>query len=182
MLFLCHCDLLPGVIIFLAFVEAWRACFLSCLRSASALCTLLWLFLLFSCLLYVFLTSWVVRRCTSAFNSGSFGVYVVVGSRADESRKKSPDAVSAILSNDCRQVRSIAPTNSAGRISARHVPLSARDTFQWNGRLRSKSCAFAFRLDRAPTEPLPGRCLITHPPSQRHHRPVSQYMHVLKRE
>jgi len=26
----------------------------------------------------------VVRRCMHAFNSGSLGVYVVVGSRADE--------------------------------------------------------------------------------------------------
>jgi len=31
-----------------------------------------------------FLASWVVRRCMHAFNGGSLGVYVVVGSRDDE--------------------------------------------------------------------------------------------------
>ena len=82
---LCHYDLLPGVMLFLGLVVAWSACFLSWSRPASALCPLLWLFLLFSCLLSVFLSSWVVRRCMPAFNSGNLGVYVVVGSRADES-------------------------------------------------------------------------------------------------
>jgi len=81
---LCHYDLLPGVMLVLAFVVAWSAYFLSRSRSASALCPLLCSLLLFSCLLSVFLASWVVRRCMPAFNSGSLGVYVVVGSRADE--------------------------------------------------------------------------------------------------
>jgi len=84
LLVLCHCDLLPDVMLFLELVVAWGACLLSYSRSASALCPLLWLFLLFSCLMSVFLASWVVRRCMHAFNSGSLGVYVVVGSRADE--------------------------------------------------------------------------------------------------
>jgi len=84
--------------LFLALVVAWRACFLSCSHSVSALCPLLWLFLLFSCLLSIFLTFWVVRRWMPAFNSGSLGVNVVVSSRADEVyEKKIPDAVSAIL-------------------------------------------------------------------------------------
>ena len=81
---LSHCDLLPGVMFFLALVVAGSACFLSWSRSASALCPLLCLFLLVSCPLSVFLASGVVRSCMPAFNSGSFGVYVVVGSRADE--------------------------------------------------------------------------------------------------
>ena len=55
LLVLRHCDLLPGVMLFLALVVAWVACFLSCSCSASALCPLLWLFLRFSFLLSVFL-------------------------------------------------------------------------------------------------------------------------------
>jgi len=43
LLFLFHCDLLPGVILFLAFVVAWVACFLSCSCSAFALGPPLWL-------------------------------------------------------------------------------------------------------------------------------------------
>ena len=98
LLVLCHCDLLPGVMLFPALVVAWRPFFLSCSRSAYALCPLLWFFLLFSCLLSVFLASWVVRWCMPAFNSGSLGVFVVVGSRAGAaSEKKIPEAVSAIL-------------------------------------------------------------------------------------
>jgi len=65
-----HCDQLPGVMLFLVLVVAWVACFLSCSCLVLALCRPLWLFLLFSCLLPVFLASWVVRRCTHAFSTG----------------------------------------------------------------------------------------------------------------
>ena len=82
----------------------------------------------------------------------------------------------------CR-MRALLITSRIGvrrKTQVRRAGAAGLSTLQWNGRLRFKSCAFAFRLDRAPTDPLRGGVYDNHPPSQRH--PVSQYMRVLKRE
>mgnify|MGYP000356329636 CR=1 FL=1 len=62
LLVLFHCDLLPGVILFLAFVVAWVACFLSCSCSAFALGPPLWLCCLVVRLLSIFF--WRSRWCS----------------------------------------------------------------------------------------------------------------------